>query len=45
MAPELLSPSTFGKTRREASKEADVYAFGITILQVCLYLQRQLDQY
>ena len=40
MAPELLSPPTFGKTKYQASKEADVYAFGMVILQVRPYLQR-----
>lgn len=35
MAPELLCPSKFGKSRCLVSKEADVYAFGMVILQVC----------
>ena len=39
MAPELLSPAMFRKTRCQVSKEADVYAFGMVILQVRLYLQ------
>lgn len=34
MAPELLCPSMFGKTKCQVSKEADVYAFGMVILQV-----------
>jgi len=38
MAPELLSPSTFGKIKCQASKEADVYAFGVVILQARLCL-------
>jgi len=37
MAPELLSPAMFRKTKCHLSKEADVYAFGMVILQVCLY--------
>jgi hypothetical protein len=36
MAPELLSAFVFGKTKYQVSKEADVYAFGMLILQVCL---------
>ena len=41
MAPELLSPTMFRKTRCQVSKEADVYAFGMVILQAWLYyLQR-----
>ena len=39
MAPELLSPSMFGKTKCQVSKEADVYAFGMVILQVCLFFR------
>ncbi|KAF9647564.1 kinase-like protein [Thelephora ganbajun] len=34
MAPELLSPSMFGRTKCQVSKEADVYAFGMVTLQV-----------
>ena len=34
MAPELLFPSIFGKTKCQVSREADVYAFGMVILQV-----------
>ena len=37
MAPELLCPSMFGKTKCQVSKEADVYAFGMVILQVCIH--------
>lgn len=40
MAPELLCPSNFGKTKCQMSKEADVYAFGIVVLQVCIHLER-----
>ena len=38
MAPELLCPGEFGKAKCEVSKEADVYAFGMVILQVCSWL-------
>ena len=34
MAPELLVPSRFGLDKCMPSKEADVYAMGITIYQV-----------
>ncbi|KAF9792050.1 kinase-like domain-containing protein [Thelephora terrestris] len=34
MAPELLCPSHFNKPRCQVSKESDVYAFGMVILQV-----------
>ena len=37
MAPELLSPSKFGRTKCQVSKVADVYAFGMVILQVRVY--------
>ena len=40
MAPELLSPTRFGKVKCEVSKEADVYAFGMVILQVSPFLRR-----
>ena len=39
MAPELLCPSKFGKTKCQVSKEADVYAFGMVILQVRIHLE------
>ena len=39
MASELLSLSMFGKTECQVSKEADVYAFGMVILQVCLFFR------
>ena len=42
MAPELLSPGMFHKTSCRVSKEADAYAFGMVILQVCLYLPMYL---
>jgi len=34
MAPELLLPTKFGLEKGVPSKEADVYAFGMTIYQV-----------
>jgi len=45
MAPELLSPSMFGKTKCQVSKEADVYAFAMVILQVGFRLRRYLVGY
>jgi len=36
-APELLSTSVSGKTKCRPSKETDVYAFGMVILQVHLH--------
>lgn len=36
MAPELLCPSHFERTKCQVSREADVYAFGMVILQVCI---------
>ena len=42
MAPELLSPLMFGKTKCQVSKEADVYAFGMVVLQVRPYCPRHL---
>jgi len=44
MAPELLSPSMFGKKRCQVSKEADAYAFGMVVLQVPLYLSMVSDR-
>ena len=44
-APELLSPTMFGKAKCRVSKETDVYAFGMVILQVCVRLQRYLVGY
>ena len=40
MAPELLFPSMFGKVKCQVSKEADVYAFGMVILQVSFRPER-----
>ena len=40
MAPELLCPSKFGKTKCQVSREADVYAFGMVILQVRIHLEK-----
>ena len=40
MAPELLFPSMFGKIKCQVSKEADIYAFGMVILQVSFYSER-----
>ena len=45
MAPELLSPSMFGKAKCQVSKEADVYAFAMVVLQVRFRLQRYLVAY
>jgi len=35
MAPELLVPARFGLRRCTPSKEADIYAIGMVIYQVC----------
>ena len=35
MAPELLVPARFGLRRCRPSKEADIYAMGMVIYQVC----------
>ena len=35
MAPELLSPSQFGLTNRNPSKESDVYSLAMTAYEVC----------
>ena len=45
MAPELLSPSMFGKAKCQVSKEADVYAFAMVVLHVRFRLQRYLVAY
>jgi serine/threonine protein kinase len=45
MAPELLSPTLFKKAKCQVSKEADVYAFAMVILQVCDRFQRHLVAY
>ena len=35
MSPELLVPSNFGFTESISTPEADIYAFGLVIYQVC----------
>jgi len=35
MSPELLMPSKFGSTESVPTPEADIYAFGLVIYQVC----------
>ena len=35
MSPELLMPSVFGLKDQIPTPEADIYAFGLVILQVC----------
>ena len=35
MSPELLVPSMFGIKNPIPTPEADIYAFGLVILQVC----------
>jgi len=35
MSPELLIPEEFGKTDALSTPQADVYAFGLVIYQVC----------
>jgi len=35
MSPELLMPSNFGFTESKPTLEADIYAFGLVIHQVC----------
>ena len=35
MPPELLWPSRFGFTESTPTLEADIYAFGLVIYQVC----------
>ena len=35
MSPELLVPSKFGLTKLAPTPEADIYAFGLVIHQVC----------
>lgn len=34
MAPELLAPSSYGLKKSVPTREADIYAFGLVILQV-----------
>ena len=36
-APELLAPSIFGRIDSLPTQEGDIYAFGLTILQVLFY--------
>ena len=36
LAPELIYPSKFGLKEARPSREADVYAFGLLILEVIL---------
>ena len=35
MSPELLVPSNFGMKDSNPTQEADIYAFGLVIFQVC----------
>jgi len=35
MSPELLMPSKFGSTESMPTLEADIFAFGLVIYQVC----------
>lgn len=35
MAPELLMPEDYGLTHSNASKESDVYAFGMVTYEAC----------
>ena len=35
ISPELLAPSRFGKRESVPTPEADIYAFGMVIFQVC----------
>ena len=35
MSPELIAPEDYGKENAKATQEADVYAFGLVIFQVC----------
>ena len=35
MSPELLVPSNFGMKDSIPTQEADIYAFGLLIFQVC----------
>jgi len=35
MSPELIAPANYGKEDAKATQEADVYAFGLVIFQVC----------
>ena len=35
MSPEILSPEKFGMSDGKPTPQADIYAFGMVILQVC----------
>ena len=35
MSPELLVPEEFGKKDAASTPQADIYAFGLVIYQVC----------
>lgn len=43
MAPELLAPSKYGLKNSIPTKEGDVYAFGLVILQVAALCCRHRD--
>ena len=43
MSPELLVPSKFGMTNSLPTQEADIYAFGSVIFQVCKQGWRYCD--
>jgi serine/threonine protein kinase len=40
MAPELLAPSKYGLKNAVPTKEGDIYAFGLVILQVTVLCRR-----
>ena len=42
MAPELLAPYKFGRSDLSPTQEGDVYAFGLTIIQVMVLCCRCL---
>ena len=42
MAPELLAPSKFELKNAVPTREADIYAFGLVILQVIAHFRRLL---
>jgi len=42
MAPELLTPSRYGLKNSIPTKEGDIYAFGLVILQVAASCRRDL---
>jgi len=43
-APELVDPGSFGLTDTGATKDSDMYAFGVLAFEVGLTLQRLNDQ-